>query len=64
MYCKKCGKQYPDDAKFCGDCGTPLEKEEASPLKQLPLKMIIAVAAVVLLAAVGIGAFLLTNKKE
>ena len=64
MYCKKCGKQYPDDVKFCGDCGIPLEKEEASLLKQLPLKIIIPAAAAVLVAAVGVGAFLLTNKKD
>lgn len=24
MYCPKCGKQLPDDARFCGACGTPL----------------------------------------
>lgn len=23
MICKKCGRQLPDDAKFCGVCGTP-----------------------------------------
>lgn len=25
-YCKNCGKQLPDDAKFCVDCGTPIEE--------------------------------------
>ena len=25
-YCKNCGKQLPDDAKFCVDCGTPTEE--------------------------------------
>ena len=24
-YCMNCGKQLPDDAKFCVDCGTPTE---------------------------------------
>ena len=24
MFCKNCGKQLPDDAKFCGNCGTPV----------------------------------------
>lgn len=25
MYCKNCGKQIADDAKFCDGCGTPAE---------------------------------------
>lgn len=25
-YCKNCGKQLPDDAKFCVDCGTPVKE--------------------------------------
>lgn len=24
MFCKNCGKQLPDEAKFCGNCGTPV----------------------------------------
>ena len=32
-YCKNCGKQLPDDAKFCVDCGTPTE--EASSKKRV-----------------------------
>lgn len=25
MFCRKCGEQLPDDAKFCGKCGTKVE---------------------------------------
>lgn len=25
-YCKNCGKQLPDNARFCIDCGTPIEE--------------------------------------
>lgn len=25
-YCMNCGKQLPDDAKFCTDCGTPVRE--------------------------------------
>ena len=27
LVCKKCGKVNPDETKFCGGCGTPLEKQ-------------------------------------
>lgn len=28
MYCKKCGEDNPDEAKFCKNCGAPLKEEE------------------------------------
>ena len=27
-YCSKCGKELPDEAKFCTDCGEPCNKNE------------------------------------
>lgn len=27
MYCKNCGNQLPDNAKFCGGCGNPVEEK-------------------------------------
>ena len=32
-YCMNCGKQLPDDAKFCVSCGTPVQTE-TPPLPQ------------------------------
>lgn len=29
MYCSKCGKQLPDNAKFCDECGTKVELVES-----------------------------------
>lgn len=31
MYCKQCGAQINDNAKFCGVCGTPTVAAEATP---------------------------------
>ena len=27
MYCKNCGKELPDDAKFCMECGYSSRKQ-------------------------------------
>ncbi len=29
MYCRQCGTKLPDNAKFCGYCGTPVEQKKA-----------------------------------
>lgn len=31
MFCPNCGKQLPDDAKFCGGCGNRLEAPQQAP---------------------------------
>ncbi len=30
MFCKNCGQQMSDDSKFCGNCGTNVNREESS----------------------------------
>lgn len=27
MFCTNCGKQIPDDARFCPECGTPMDQQ-------------------------------------
>lgn len=34
MFCKNCGTQLPDEAKFCGNCGNPTDNQE--PRQQIP----------------------------
>lgn len=33
MYCKKCGKEVADSAKFCRYCGTPIDFKEQDPIE-------------------------------
>lgn len=33
MYCKKCGKEIADSAKFCRYCGTPIDFKEQDPVE-------------------------------
>ena len=35
-YCKNCGAQLPDDAQFCGSCGTPCEPVSSTPYNPQP----------------------------
>lgn len=30
MYCRKCGKEIPENSKFCPECGEQLAEEEVS----------------------------------
>lgn len=34
MFCPKCGKQLPNDAKFCGGCGSPVAGAQPVPPAQ------------------------------
>ena len=33
MFCVECGKELPDDAVFCDNCGAPVKQEKSSPDK-------------------------------
>ena len=36
MFCKNCGKELPDSAKFCSGCGTPVAPEATAPGAEPP----------------------------
>lgn len=47
MYCKKCGKQFADQNKFCPGCGTPAGSVRLSERKKTaPKKPSIGIAAI------------------
>ena len=57
--CPKCGKELPDDAKFCMDCGYTLEEKSEGTLSSFPLPtlFIILIVAILLIG----GAFILSS---
>lgn len=73
MYCKKCGKELPAEAKFCKYCGTPVSgtitvnaKPGEKKVKRSRLPLIVASFSVILIFTIG-GFFLwrtITNIKE
>lgn len=53
--CPKCGKELPDDARFCMDCGYTLEKQESGGLlDSLPLPTIFIILIVAILVIGGV----------
>lgn len=53
MFCPNCGKENPDDAKTCQECGKSLVAEKAAtPSKPLPTKMIAGVIGVLAVVAI------------
>lgn len=57
--CPKCGKELPDNAKFCMDCGYTLEEKSEGTLSSFPLPtlFIILIVAILLIG----GAFVLSS---
>ena len=57
--CPKCGKELPDNAKFCMDCGYTLEEKGEGMLSSFPLPtlFIILIVAILLIG----GAFILSS---
>lgn len=58
MYCPKCGKQVPDNAAFCSECGANLKNDATSNGRQVPnigWILCIVVSAMSLLGAFAIA---------
>ena len=36
MFCKNCGAEIADDAKFCGNCGIEIKTEPEAPAQEEP----------------------------
>ena len=68
MYCKQCGKEIPEGARFCANCGIPVNKisvkstpERAASKHKTRFMLIIATCATVIF---GIGIVLLFGRKK
>ena len=57
--CPKCGKELPDNAKFCMDCGYTLEEKSEGMLSSFPLPTLFIILIVAILV-IG-GAFILSS---
>lgn len=73
MFCKSCGKEIPDETKFCKYCGNQIQyvvlKENAKPKKKhLFLKILgivfLAVVVLVLIEAFGSDSFILESPES
>jgi hypothetical protein len=41
MFCSNCGKENPDNAKFCAGCGKPIAQAAAQPAAAPPVQQTI-----------------------
>ena len=70
MYCRKCKKEFPDDALFCPICGTRLQKEKfqtdgSKKKKRRIFKGFITLAGIIALLCVGgIMLFILCHEEK
>ena len=58
MYCKKCGKEYTAEARYCQNCGSILEHLQGTPASQRK-ELIIALLLSIFLGQLGIDRFYL-----
>ncbi|MGX8773993.1 MAG: zinc ribbon domain-containing protein [Bacillota bacterium] len=67
MICKKCGAVLPDDAEFCGECGTPIVKKKKKNASNMALQKeagrykIISLILACLCVLLGIGWLISSN---
>lgn len=67
MYCKNCGNQLPEGAKFCDDCGCPTEKRETNSKKpkRTGVKALLVFCIVALvLGGVGMAVYFILGNVE
>ena len=67
MKCLKCGKDNPNNAKFCSGCGALLQKQaEVEPIKKRKTgkKKIWIVLIVLILAILLLGAYFLSKERK
>ncbi len=60
MYCQKCGKEYPADARFCQNCGNPLVQTDLQhPASSAQKELIVALLLSIFLGQLGVDRFYL-----
>lgn len=70
MFCNQCGRENPEDSKFCSGCGGSLDTETKDSEKNISgkkgskKKLIISTIIGLILVIGGIGAFIVYQKKQ
>lgn len=63
MYCPKCGKENPDDANVCAQCGATLKEPTEAKKTNINLKAIIPLACAFVVAVVLLVVFISNSGK-
>lgn len=63
MYCKKCKTENEDDASFCANCGSPLEKKKVQHTNN-NRKMYIIIGCLIVAIILALAALIAVNKKD
>jgi len=63
MFCNKCGRENPDDSKFCNYCGNSFNHQSNIRVKgtQKKKNIIIAIISIFLICAAGVTLFIVYN---
>ena len=70
MYCKKCGNELDEDAKFCPECGAKKEendveieeKQENSNNKKSKKTLMVTIIAIIIILLIAIICYILYQK--
>lgn len=66
MFCEHCGAPIMDGSQFCGNCGQPVATATPSdaPRKKTGLGIALALSALLMICAAGVGLFFLLRQPE
>lgn len=64
MYCRKCGKELPENTTECPECGTSLEQDHGKPIKRKKKFAIISILIVFMILLIIICKYISSQTKN